>query len=149
KRAIDEVASFAKDLSARAVVFAASEAFVPTRDNRAVLKKLVTHLERKLPNAVLDLPGWPMKELDALLDKSKLTIAFDPLGEEPAKLGKLAYLRLPGPSGYRSRYDAAALDRVVSYCNACKASDVMLVLRNIDRYENGKYVAKHLEVAER
>ena len=55
-------------------------------------------------------PGQPL----AVTGSLPVHIAFDPLNEQPEGLEELAYLRLPGPAGYRSRYDAAALARVIA-----------------------------------
>ena len=76
--------------------------------------------------------------------KAKVGVAFDPLIEQPKKLAATTYLRLPGPSGYRSRYDAAALDRVVEGCQNSAAEHTFVAFRNIDRYENSKYVIDKL-----
>jgi uncharacterized protein YecE (DUF72 family) len=147
KQARDEVTAFAKQLKSRAIVFAASADFGPTRENRTRLRAFATHVQRVARHAVLDLPGWPLKEAEATLKKLPVGLAFDPLTEEPADSGDLLYARLPGPSGYRSRYDHEALDRVVDYCKASKAKNLFVVFRNIDRFENSVYVAKRLQIA--
>ncbi len=144
QRSIEEVASFAKQMKSRAVVFAADEGWGPTRENRKLLRAFVEYLQGKVKSPVLDLPGWPQKDVEAAVKKLAVTLAFDPLGESPAELGAFAYLRLSGPSGYRSRYDPTALDRVVAFADACEAKDVFVVFRNIDRFENSRYVQKHL-----
>jgi uncharacterized protein YecE (DUF72 family) len=147
KRAIEEVAAFAKQIKGRVVVFAASEDWGPTKQNRTALRAFAEYIKGVVKVPVLDLPGWPLKEAEAALKKLPVHLAFDPLGEHPSDVGTFAYARLPGPSGYRSRYDPAALDRVVEYCKSCSAQDLFVVFRNIDCFENSKYVAKHLQIA--
>lgn len=144
EQAVAAVAGFAKELKSSAVVFTASEEFVPARKSRPQLRDFVKYVAKHVPNPVLDLPGWPRKDVLALTGSLPVQIAFDPLLEWPEGLDELAYLRLPGPSGYRSRYDATALARVVEYCEQASAKKTFVAFRNIDRYENGRQVMTKL-----
>jgi len=146
EQALDAVAGFAKQLKSQAVVFAASEDYVSNRKTKPQLKDFVKHIAKRVPRPVLDLPGWSNKELRTLVGTAPVHIAVDPLEEEPDDKA-LAYLRLPGPSGYRSRYDAVALDRVVEVCEASRAKHTFVAFRNIDRYENARYVMGKLRGA--
>lgn len=148
EQALAEIADFAGQLGSRAVVFVAPETFTASAKTRAALKTFVAHAAKQVPRPILDCAGWSYDELTAIVGKAKVGIAFDPLVEPPPKrLASFAYLRLPGPSGYRSRYDVAALDRVVSFCRAAKAKDIIVSFRNIDRYENSQYVIDQLELS--
>jgi uncharacterized protein YecE (DUF72 family) len=146
KQAVDAIAGFAKQLKSRAVVFCASEDFTPSRKTKKELRAFAEYAVERVPSAVLDLPGWTRKESEALIGTLALQIAFDPLLEQPNDPSKLAYLRLPGPSGYRSRYDASTLDRVVAYCKSARSKHTVVAFRNIDRFENAKYVMTKLGV---
>jgi uncharacterized protein YecE (DUF72 family) len=142
--AIAAIAEFAKQLSSRAVVFSAPSEFLPTAKTRTLLKAFVKHVVSQVPTPVLDCPGWAYDDLLAVVGKAKVGVAFDPLLEQPKKLPAFTYLRLPGPSGYRSRYDAPALDRVASYLQSAKAKQIIVAFRNIDRFENARYVMSQL-----
>lgn len=144
--AITEIAVFAKHLNSRAVVFSAPSEFVASAKTRTLLKAFVKYVVSHAPTPVLDCPGWSHEDLLAVVGKAKVSIAFDPLVEQPKRLAAPTYLRLPGPSGYRSRYDALALDRVVSYCQATKAKQIFVAFRNIDRFENARYVMSQLGI---
>jgi uncharacterized protein YecE (DUF72 family) len=146
EQAVDAVAAFAKELKSSAVVFAAAEDYVPSRKTRSQLKEFVKFIAKRVPLPVLDLPGWPRKDVTAVTGSLPVQIAFDPLNERPDDLSDLAYLRLPGPSGYRSRYDAAALARVVEYCEQTSANHTFVAFRNIDRYENARQVMNKLGI---
>jgi uncharacterized protein YecE (DUF72 family) len=146
KQAVDAVAGFAKQMKSQAVVFGAAEGFAVSRKAKTQLRAFAEYVAEHITAPVLDLPGWPRKELDSLVGSLAVQIAFDPLFEQPNDVGKLAYLRLPGPSGYRSRYDASALDRVVAYCNQARAKHTFVAFRNIDRFENAKYVMTKLGI---
>jgi uncharacterized protein YecE (DUF72 family) len=146
KQAVQAVAGFAKQLKSRAVVFAASDTFAASRKSRMQLRAFAEYVAEHVTAPVLDLPGWSRKELDAALGSLQVPVAFDPLIEQPEGAEALAYLRLPGPAGYRSRYDAAALDRVVAYCRQARFKHTFVAFRNIDRFENAKYVMTKLEL---
>ena len=144
--ALGDIADFAKQLQSRAVVFSAPSEFVASAKTRAALKTFVKHIVSHVPHPVLDCPGWSHEDLLAIVGKAKVGIAFDPLLEQPKRLAASTYLRLPGPSGYRSRYDAPALDRVVSFLQAAKAKNIFVAFRNIDRFENARYVMSQLGI---
>lgn len=146
ERAIAAIAEFAGQLQSRSVVFSAPAEFIASAKSRSTLKIFIKHIVSHVPGAVLDCPGWAYEEVVALVGKAKLGVAFDPLVEQPKKLPASAYLRLPGPSGYRSRYDAPALDRVVSYLQAAKAKNIFVAFRNIDRFDNARYVMAQLGI---
>lgn len=143
KQAVSALASFAKQLKCFAVVFAANEEFEPSRANRTRLRAFADHVAGSIARPVFDLPGWSRKEAMSALKNDEVYVAFDPL-TEAADEGELAYARMAGPSGYKSRYDAAALDRVVSQCQASPAQHTFVAFRNIDRYDNSRYVIDRL-----
>lgn len=144
--ALTGIAEFAKQLTSRAVVFCAPAEFVASAKTRKALATFIKHVVSIVPAPVLDCPGWSHEELVALVGKAKVGVAFDPLSEQPKRLAASTYLRLSGPSGYRSRYDAASLDRVVSYLQGAKAKQIFVAFRNIDRFENARYVMSQLGI---
>jgi uncharacterized protein YecE (DUF72 family) len=146
EQAIDEVARFAKQLKSRAVVFAASEQFTASRKTKPVLRAFAEHIAKHVSGPVLDLPGWSRKEIASAIGDAEVNVAFDPLAERADASSKLSYMRLAGPSGYRSRYDAGALDRVVERCEASTAKQTFVAFRNIDRFENARYVMNKLGI---
>jgi len=133
-------------LKSRAVVLAASGEFTPTRKHPAQQREIAEHDAHHVSIPVLDLPAWSHKETTTAIARAAVQIAFDPLVEQPDGLETLAYLRLPGPSGYRSRYDATALDRVVDYCAQSSSKHTFVAFRNIDRFENARYVMTKLGI---
>jgi uncharacterized protein YecE (DUF72 family) len=139
KQTVSALASFAKQLKSYSIVFAANEEFGPTRPNRARVRAFAEHIAGSIVRPVFDLPSWSRKEALATLKGVDVCVAFDPLNEA-ADDGDFAYARMAGPSGYRSRYDAATLDRVVDQCQRSPAQHTFVAFRNIDRYENSKYV---------
>lgn len=141
-----ELAELGATLSARAVVFCADESLKPTRQTRAALKSFVDSLPAKMPPVVLDLRGFKTTQIEDLGTKRPVLPAYDPFLDEPPKPGPLAYMRLAGPAGYRSRYDDAAIDKLAEHCKeaARSAETVLVVFRNIDMQANAQALRKKL-----
>jgi uncharacterized protein YecE (DUF72 family) len=136
--ALQALGKFAKTLKAKALVICGGTEFGPTRANRASLRRFFEVLPKNLPKVVVDMPTWPVATVEATIKDKQIAIAYDPLEEEPHHVGDLAYVRLLGPSGYRSRYDDEAMEKITDYCKACKAKEVFCVFRNSDRFVNAK-----------
>ena len=146
KACMSVMAKLSQELDARAVVICAPDDFKVSRPNRAALKEFVLSLPKRFPcPLVIDAPLWKPKQVMDLVDHPKVTVAYDPLSDEPPPLNKFAYLRLPGPAGKRSRYDEVAVGRIAEHCLELKASTVFCVFRNIDMHTNGKTLRKKLK----
>jgi uncharacterized protein YecE (DUF72 family) len=141
-----ELAELGATLSARAIVFSADETFKPTKPARAALKAFIDALPTKMPPVALDLRGFKTAQIEDLGTKRKIIPAYDPFVDEPPREGKLAYVRLGGPAGHRSRYDDAAIDKLAEHCReaARRADEVLVVFRNIDMQANAQQLRKKL-----
>lgn len=135
---VKEVGALCKSMNALAVVFAAAPEFTATRPNKSAVKKFVESLPARYPKAVLSLGGFKLAETLACIDAKKNVIAaYDPLVDDPPpSKGDLAYIRLPGPAGFRSRYDETSLERVVDHVKASKSKATVCVFHNIDMHAN-------------
>jgi uncharacterized protein YecE (DUF72 family) len=138
EKLIKEVGALCKSMNALAVVFAAPPEFLPTRPNKSAVKKFVESLPARYPKAVLSLGGFKLADTLACMDPKKNVIAaYDPLQDDPpVGKGELTYIRLPGPAGFRSRYDEGSLERVVAHVKASKAKSTVCVFHNIDMHAN-------------
>jgi uncharacterized protein YecE (DUF72 family) len=88
---------------------------------------------------VLSLGGIKLADMLSAIDGKKNVIAaYDPLQDDPPPSAKaeLAYIRLPGPAGFRSRYDEGSLEKVVSHVQSSKAKQTVCVFHNIDMHAN-------------
>ena len=131
------ILSFCKKLEARAVVFRVPEEVALTKTVGARAKELMKSTARSL-TPVLDAPHWPTAQVAKICEGAGAVAAQDPLVLPKAPAGKLAYLTLPGPAGYRSRYDEDAIARAADVCRRSKAETTICVLRNIDKEANSK-----------
>jgi uncharacterized protein YecE (DUF72 family) len=142
-----DLGDLAGTLSARAVVFAADEAFKNTKPNRTALKAFVDGLPPKMPQVVLDLRAWKTAQIKDLGAKRPVIVAYDPFRDEPPRDGPIAYIRLLGPAGHRSRYDDVSIDKLLEHCReaATWADTVLVVFGNIDMHANAQQLMKKLD----
>ncbi len=144
---LDALRDLSERLGARAVVFRAPESFKATPQRRTALKRFVKEMSKGFPPLVLDLPGWKPAHVARAVEGNAV-VAYDPLREEPPPHhADLAYLRLPGPAGRRSRYDEEALARLAAHCRALELEQLFVVFRNIDMLVNAKHLLTLLEDA--
>jgi len=147
--AIREITALAKKVQAKAVIFVGHPEWKPNRPRRVAIKAFIDSLPAKGPNFVLDLPAWPAEEVRNVAKDAPLFVAYDPLVDDELPQQKLAYMRLLGPAGHRSRYDDAALERLARACVASTAKTVFCSFRNIDMYANAKRLLQLIKGLER
>ncbi len=128
-------AAVAKKLKAKAVVFSGSPDFKPTPKRRAAIKAFAKMLPRDLPPAILDLPAWKSEHIQTATEK-RMIPAYDPLLEATPEGVSMAYLRLPGPAGKRSRYDEASVEQLHAHLAGLKTKETFCVFCNIDMHVN-------------
>lgn len=133
------IATLGTELGARAVVFAAPEDFKFGKANKDAVKAFVKALPAKLPSVVLDLPAWKPEQIAGVDDR--VVPAYDPFKFDAPFDQPLHYVRLPGPAGHRSRYDEAAIEKLVAHLKGLPG-DVFCVFRNIDMHANASSVLK-------
>lgn len=146
---LDAVGTFARLIKAQALVFTEEGNFGPNRSNRNKLRKFFRSLPDGLPQPVIDLPHWSYAQIESVLSNPNPVIAYDPLKTDPPRFEKLAYVRLPGPSGYRSRYDEASIEKIARHCARSPAELTLCVFCNIDRFVNATSARALLKKARR
>lgn len=134
------LAALGTELGAKAVVFAGGEDFKFGKANKATLQGFVKTIPAKFPAIVLDLPAWTTSQIAGI--DERVVPAFDPLKDDAPPAGNLAYVRLPGPAGHRSRYDEPSIDRIATELAALKSKTVFCVFRNIDMHANASAIQK-------
>ncbi|MEM6963062.1 MAG: DUF72 domain-containing protein, partial [Myxococcota bacterium] len=84
----------------------------------------------------------------ASIAKSRLVAAYDPLQDTPPPAKGLAYIRLPGPAGKRSRYDDESLERIADHVREIQDSceEIFIAFRNIDMHTNATALRKRLKI---
>lgn len=141
---LKSILSFCKKLDARALVFRVPEEVALNRTVAARAKEVLKSTARSL-TPVLDAPHWPTAQLAKICEGTGAVYAQDPLTLAEAPSGSLAYLPLPGPAGYRSRYDEETIAKVADVCKRSKAETTICVFRNIDKEANSKMLLELME----
>lgn len=149
---IHGVSALSKTISAKAVVFAAPVDWKPNRPRKQAIRNFAASLPTKGGAFVLDAPAWDTDELSALTKDTPLHVAIDPMRIDNVKLDPkkhkaLTYFRLPGPAGYRSRYDDAALEKVADAIVQAQAHVVFCTFANIDMFPNAKRTIQLLKAS--
>ena len=141
---LSELGDFARQLGAQAVVFQGPPSFEPGKANEKSLYSFLGSLPEEFPTAVVDLPSWTAKQIEAATRKRGIA-ARDPLRDgPPERAEELVYYRLPGPAGRRSRYDEDALSRIADVCRSTEAKKTVCLLANVDMEANGTALVKLL-----
>lgn len=140
--ALASILELAKTLGALAVVMVAPPEFAASRPHRAALRAFAESAPKRgrRPALVVDLPAWSIEEASAAVKGVGLEVAYNPLAGPTPTVLDIAYARLPGPAGHRSRYEETALDRIAAHSRAIKAKDSFCVFCNIDMFANATYV---------
>lgn len=137
----------ARDLDARAIVFTSPADLADSKLTRAAVRALFERLEDKaLPTFVWEAPpSWELKAAEATLKGSGVLLARDPAKHPPLGKVPLGYYRLPGPAGYKSRYEDPTLEAAAKTIRETQAANTLVVFANVDRYADSKRLRRLLE----
>lgn len=138
----------ARELDAKAIVVTSNPEAPPGKAARAQARGFFEKLQiDKLPSVVWEPPPtWELKDCEAAVKDLKVLVARDPLKHPP--FGKVArgYYRLPGPAGYKSRYEDPALDQVADAIQSTQSAETFVVFANVDMYADSKRLRKLLDL---
>ncbi|MFO0590652.1 MAG: DUF72 domain-containing protein [Polyangiaceae bacterium] len=144
--ALKSIEVIAEELSAKTALFVAPPEFTPTRANKAVLKEFLTGVKARFERVVFEpAPGWDPDECDELTHEIGALSARDPLTSGLSKL-KVAYYRLHGPAGHKSRYEDPAIERLAEIASGAKHTDATYVFTNVDMFADAKRFKKALKL---
>jgi uncharacterized protein YecE (DUF72 family) len=139
----DEIAV---QLEATTAVVVAPTDFTSSRTNKAALKEFLKNIKQRYATVVFELgPSWDAEESDALAIDTATIAARDPL-QIGASKREIAYYRLPGPAGHKSRYEDPAIERLAEIAAAAKGQSAHYVFTNVDMFADGKRFKKALGI---
>lgn len=138
----------ARELESKVLVVPSNPETPPGKVNRALVRTFFEkHAPEKLPPLVWEPPPtWELKDCEAAVKDLKVLVARDPLRHAP--FGKVArgYYRLPGPAGFKSRYEDPALEQVAEAILATQSAETFVVFANVDMYADAKRLRKILDL---
>jgi uncharacterized protein YecE (DUF72 family) len=135
-----------KELDARTAVFVSPPELVQNRANKAAVKEFLQQVRKQYARVVWEAPTtWDADDAAALAIDVKVIPARDPLAH-----GKLdaavAYYRLPGPAGHKSRYEDPAIEKLAALAEDAKHKDATYVFTNVDMFADAKRFKKALKL---
>jgi uncharacterized protein YecE (DUF72 family) len=144
--ALKSIESVAEELEAKTAVFVAPAEFTATRVNKSVLREFLASVKKQFERVVFEpAPGWDSDECDELTRDVGALAARDPLVAGVSKL-PVAYYRLHGPAGHKSRYEDPAIDRLAEIARTAKHTDATYVFTNVDMFADAKRFKKALKI---
>ncbi len=143
--ALESIQSVAEKLSAKTAVFVAPQEFAATRTNRSVVKEFLTEVRKRFDAVVFEpSAGWDLDECDDIAEQVDAVVSRDPLVQGVSKR-KVAYYRLHGPAGHKSRYEDPAIERLSEIANEAGHDNATYVFTNVDMFADAKRFKKALK----
>lgn len=135
-----------KELDSKTAVFVSPPELVQNRANKAAVKDFLQSVRKKFDRVIWEAPTtWDADDAAALAIDVKVVPARDPLAH-----GKLdapvAYYRLPGPAGHKSRYEDPAIEKLAAIAKDAKHKDATYVFTNVDMFADAKRFKKAMKL---
>ncbi|MEZ4223772.1 MAG: DUF72 domain-containing protein [Polyangiaceae bacterium] len=132
-------------LSATTAVFVAPPDFTANRANRAALKDFLVRVKPQFNRVVFEPgPAWDPDDADSIAVETGTLASRDPLSQGLSKR-EIAYYRLPGPAGHKSRYEDPAIEELAALGNTRPDQNAIYVFTNVDMFADGKRLRKALK----
>lgn len=140
---LDEVA---EQLSAKLAIFVAPNDFTQSRANKSALKEFLKDVKTHFETVVFDAgANWAPDDADSLAEDTGTIAVRDPL-QHGTSQRKVAYYRLPGPAGHKSRYEDPAIEKLAELAAAAKHERAHYVFTNVDMFADGKRFKKAMSL---
>ncbi|MDB4998891.1 MAG: hypothetical protein JWM74_6323, partial [Myxococcaceae bacterium] len=144
--ALKSLAEVGKELDARTAVFVAPPEFTTGRANRAAVKDFLIAVKKMFDRVVWEPPpSWDPDDAGALAAEAGAIATRDPLAHGPTS-EPIAYYRLPGPAGHKSRYEDPAIERLAEIARVAKNTDATYVFTNVDMFADAKRFKKSMKL---
>jgi uncharacterized protein YecE (DUF72 family) len=140
--ALKSLIDVGKELEATTGVFVAPPEFTASRANKVAVKEFLRSVKKKFERVVWEPPAsWNLDDADALATEAGAVAARDPLTQGMSTRA-VAYYRLPGPAGHKSRYEDPAIERLGELARTSKNKDATYVFTNVDMFADAKRLKK-------
>ena len=144
--ALKGFADVGKELEAKIAVFVSPPDLAATRPNKTAVKEFLQSVRKRFDRVVWEAPAsWDRGEAEEIAESGKAIGARDPLvhglSESP-----VAYYRMPGPAGHKSRYEDPAIDKLADLARSAKHEEVTYVFANVDMFADAKRFRKALKL---
>lgn len=144
--ALKSLTEVGKELQAKVAIFVAPPEFASGRSNKQAVRDFLSSVKRKFARVVWEPPpSWDADDAEALATEAGAIAARDPLVSGLSK-APVAYYRLPGPAGHKSRYEDPAIERLADLATQATHKDATYVFTNVDMFADAKRLKKAMKV---
>lgn len=142
--ALENIEGVADALQARCAVFVAPSEFTQTKTNKSVLSEFLADVRKRFDDVIFEpCEGWDLDACDDLAEEVGAVVARDPLVQGLSKRN-VAYYRLHGPAGHKSRYEDPAIERLSEIAAEAGHETATYVFTNVDMFADAKRFKKSL-----
>ncbi len=135
-----------KELESKIAVFVSPPELAHNRANKAAVKDFLTSVRKKFDRVIWEAPlTWDADEAAALAADVKVIAARDPL-LHGLTTAPVAYYRLAGPAGHKSRYEDPAIEKLAALAKDAKHKDATYVFTNVDMFADAKRFKKAMKL---
>lgn len=135
-----------QELSSSLAVFVSPPEFVQNRANKAAVKEFLQRVRGTFDRVVWEAPAsWDPDDAVAIAEDARVVPARDPLVSGPIK-AKVAYYRLAGPAGHKSRYEDPAIEKLAELAEEANHDDATYVFTNVDMFADAKRFKKAMKL---
>jgi uncharacterized protein YecE (DUF72 family) len=143
--ALKSLSEVGKELDATTAIFVAPPEFTASRGNKGALKDFLQSVKRRFDRVVWEPPpAWDADDASALATEVGVIAARDPLAHGTTK-EPLAYYRMPGPAGHKSRYEDPAIEKLAALASVATHKDAIYVFTNVDMFADAKRFKKAIK----
>jgi uncharacterized protein YecE (DUF72 family) len=144
--ALQTLLEVGKELESKIAVFVSPPELTASRANKAALKDFLGSVRKKFERVIWEAPTtWDPDDAASLAADVKVIPARDPLAHGMLET-PLAYYRLPGPAGHKSRYEDPAIEKLAALAQEAKHKDVTYVFTNVDMFADAKRFKKAMKL---
>ena len=135
------------ELDSKIAIFVAPPELVANKANKAAVKDFLAGVKKQFERVVWEAPGsWDADDAAKLADEAKVVCARDPLTHGMVD-APVAYYRMPGPAGHKSRYEDPAIEKLAELAQNAKHKDATYVFTNVDMFADAKRFKKVMKIA--
>ncbi|HEY1956816.1 MAG TPA: DUF72 domain-containing protein [Polyangiaceae bacterium] len=139
---LKNLAEVGQELAARIAVFVSPPDFGSGRANKTAVKEFLQSVRKRFDRVIWEAPpSWDADEAEEIAEGAKTIAARDPLLSGLSKRA-VAYYRLPGPAGHKSRYEDPAIEKLGELARTATHDEVTYVFANVDMFADAKRFRK-------
>ena len=135
-----------KELESKIAVFVSPPELAHNRANKVAVKEFLAGVRKKFDRVIWEAPTtWDADEAAGLAAEVKVIAARDPLAHGTVD-APIAYYRLPGPAGHKSRYEDPAIEKLAQLARDSEQKDATYVFTNVDMFADAKRFKKAMKL---